>query len=152
MRQGPLTFLFAPFFILAFLLLQRVCADDISLLEPRNHSTHYAGSDLTIHYKVNFNGMASLGSAAVSLADSRTGNIIQVFAEAIWLRSNGNRQVNFTWHIPRDFPSSTYILRVVGPASYPCSRHNDGRPPYGRCTTIIENSVSFDIRSNNSYK
>lgn len=51
MRQGPLTFLFAPFFILAFLLLQRVCADDISLLEPRNHSTHYAGSDLTIHYK-----------------------------------------------------------------------------------------------------
>ncbi|KAI8142784.1 hypothetical protein BJV82DRAFT_137846 [Fennellomyces sp. T-0311] len=102
---------------LLLLLVSVAFADQIILDEPPASGIFHVDAPMDIRYRIRYNGMAAIGSTAVSLANAETRDIVAVFPNATWIRSDTNedRSVADLWHIPRSLNNGTYILRVAGP-------------------------------------
>ncbi|KAI7847222.1 hypothetical protein BDC45DRAFT_542132 [Circinella umbellata] len=132
----------------AFLLLEtnQVFADDIVIYEPAANGLLYGDSPMDIRYRIRKNGMASLGSTNVSLSNAETKEFVTDFPNATWTNTyEADLAVHDLWYIPPTLANGTYTLRVFGTATYPCSKANNGKAPYGRCQTQVEKAVTFFV-------
>ncbi|CDS09906.1 hypothetical protein LRAMOSA02583 [Lichtheimia ramosa] len=92
-----------------------VLGDQIIIDEPPNGAAFHAGATIDIRYRVQFNGMASLNSAAVSIAEVDSKKVVSVFPNATWVRTaDGPRSAHDEWQIPYNMPNGSYNMLVTG--------------------------------------
>ena len=59
--------------------------------------------------------MASLNSAAVSIAEADSKRVVSVFPNATWVRTgDGPRSAHDVWEIPYNMPNGSYNMLVTG--------------------------------------
>ncbi|CAO3627298.1 unnamed protein product [Cunninghamella echinulata] len=119
--------------------------DHVYIDSPREGDVFKHGSTVTIDYRVQFEGMASLRSASVAVVNPDK-TIVTYLPEGNWVDDPSRRRgATTSWVIPNDLKAGTYSIRIGGTGSARCSKNNDGQAPFEHCKVTIESSQAFTL-------
>ncbi|KAF7729518.1 hypothetical protein EC973_004192 [Apophysomyces ossiformis] len=107
--------------------LALISADRIIIDEPPAQGIFHVDAPMDIRYRVHYEGMAKLSSTSAVLISETNHSVIMYFPDADWSDEDEIRGAHALWDIPSDLINGTYMLRVAGPASYPCSKSHNGQ-------------------------
>ncbi|KAH8553860.1 hypothetical protein BGW37DRAFT_482495 [Umbelopsis sp. PMI_123] len=122
-------------------------ADHITIESPPQDAHFDAAKNIEVRYRVQYQDMALLGSAATSLLYPNGTIAVGNFSSATHDDWNETRMVSFNWTIPQHISDGSYVLQVAGPAGYRCSKNNDGKAPWTRCYLTLTSQVNITIGS-----
>ncbi|KAI9289181.1 hypothetical protein BC943DRAFT_130695 [Umbelopsis sp. AD052] len=122
-----------------------VTADHITIESPIENAKLKASEKFEVRYRVQYQDMALLGSAATSLLYANGSVAVANFSSATHDDWNDTRMVSVNWTIPQNISDGPYVLQVAGPAGYRCSKNNDGKAPWTRCYLTLSSQVNVTI-------
>ncbi|KAF9919197.1 hypothetical protein FBU30_011132 [Linnemannia zychae] len=132
-----------PFAAIVFgvgLLIQSIHADTLEFVSPSPDSKITAGDNVTLTYKIHYNGMAKLLWAKIHFMtedgfDTGMGTINTAF-RAEWQDS---MSVSTQFKVPVDMKAGKYIFHVYGSTEQPCEESTD------RCEGVLSEMLPVEV-------